>query len=88
MSTQYDELSPGSPTDVLDHPDHNHSDLQKLAGDVLPMPIQPAYPLTAGPASLPELREGQKQAKEGNSNIVNHPSRDNWSAQIKKRISY
>lgn len=44
MSTQYDEMSPGSPLDVLDHPDHNHSELQntKVAGDVVPLPIQPS----------------------------------------------
>lgn len=51
MSTQYDELSPGSPTDVLDHPAHNHSDMQQLAGDVVPLPMNPGgNAMKTGPA--------------------------------------
>ncbi len=59
--------------------------LTRMAGDVMPLPINPTTALTAGKPPLFEIAEGQKRIKAGDPNVLQAPNRELWQERMKAR---
>lgn len=58
--------------------------LMHLAGDVVPLPINPGP--NAGLPSGAAIISGQKQIRNGGSNVVPHPAREDWYRRVSDRL--
>jgi hypothetical protein len=58
--------------------------LTRMAGDVVPLPIQPGP--AAGRPPLAEVVQGQKAVRAGDPAVINHPGRDDWYNRTKLRL--
>jgi len=55
----------------------------QLAGDVVPLPINPGS--MAGVPPLSELVQGQKMIRSGDPAVALHPAREDWYTRMKQR---
>lgn len=58
--------------------------LMHLAGDVVPLPISPGP--NAGLPSGAAIMSGQRQIRNGGSNVVPHPAREDWYRRVNDRL--
>lgn len=58
--------------------------LMHLAGDVVPLPITPGP--NAGLPSGAAIMSGQRQIRNGGSNVVPHPAREDWYRRVSDRL--